>query len=99
MLNKTTFNLGQVTNTVQLNAPCSGIMQRSNPSSKFIRFHKNSEVARWVFSGYPRLVEFRSDPNYKPIIVLQIMVFGDNEMLVEYVYKEDMEKVISDGKD
>lgn len=84
------FNIGDLTNTVSLNTPCTGIIQKSHPRSNFKRFHVKSPMAEWVFSDYPRLKESYSDS--KEIVVLQIMVFGDNELLIEYVFKEDLEK-------
>lgn len=54
-------------------------------------------MADWVFSDYPRLVEkeWEYDDNYNKkyadrIVILQIMVFGDNELLIEYVYEKDI---------
>lgn len=85
MLN-TSIKLGDT--NVTFNAPCTGMIQKSHPKSNFIRFHKTSKMADWIFSDCPRLKE----GTYKceKIIVLQIMVFGDNELLMEYVYEKDI---------
>lgn len=98
MLNRTSFNIGDVTNQVSFNAPSSGIIQRSHPRSNFVRFHARSKIADWVFSDYPRLVEQEwkfSNVGYNKIyankiVVLQVMVFGDDELLVEYVNETDL---------
>lgn len=88
MLNNTTFKIGDITNEVSFNTPCSGLIQKSHPKSNFVRFHAKSPMADWVFSDYPRL---QKEPyNVYEIVVLQIMVFGDNELLVEYVYEKDL---------
>lgn len=88
MLNYTSFNTGDTTTRVSFNAPCTGIIQKSHPKSNFEVFHKASKMADWVFSDYPRLKAERY--NCDKIIVLQIMVFGDNELLMEYVYEKDL---------
>lgn len=97
MLDNKTLRIGDVTNKVSFNTPCTGMMQKSHPKSNFIRFHFKSKLAEWVFSEYPRIKGDES--GYiggqlfytKKIVVLQVMVFGDNEMLVEYVYEKDLE--------
>lgn len=45
LLNVTSFNIGEITSKVSLNTPSSGIIQRSHPRSKFVRFHSRSEYA------------------------------------------------------
>lgn len=85
MLN-TSIKLGDT--NVTFNAPCMGMIQKSHPKSNFERFHKSSKLANWVFSDCPRLKEEKY--NCDKIIVLQIMVFGDNELLIEYVYEKDI---------
>lgn len=93
MLNVTSFKIGDITNQVSFNAPCTGIIQKSHPRSNFIRFHAKSNMAEWVFSDYPRLEKetwYSNKGDTPKIVVLQIMVFGDNELLVEYVYEKDL---------
>ena len=80
------------THSVVMNPPCVGTLQKSHPRSKFVRFHKGSNYASWVFSEIPRLTESTREGYVKEIVVLQVMVFGDNEILVEYVSKSDWEK-------
>lgn len=90
MLNNTTFEIGQITNKVSFNTPCTGLMQKSHPKSNFQQFPKDCKMAEWVFSDYPRLQ--KDTYNADKIVVLQIMVFGDEEMLIEYVYEKDLEE-------
>lgn len=73
--------------SVVMPAPCVGTLQKTHRKSQFKRFHVKSEMAGYVFSGTPSLVE-----GGKEIVVLQIMTFGDNEFLMEYVYKEYWEE-------
>lgn len=51
MLNVTSFNIGEITSKVSLNTPSSGIIQRSHPRSKFVRFHSRSPMSEYA-SGF-----------------------------------------------
>lgn len=86
MLNVTSFNIGEITSKVSLNTPSTGIIQKSHPRSNFTRFHAGSPRAEYVLSDFPRLTKDSS----RKLVVLQIMVFGNDELLVEYVYEEDL---------
>jgi hypothetical protein len=79
VLNVTSFNIGEITSKVSLNTPSSGIIQRSHPRSKFVRFHSRSSMS--AFSS-------RLSKDGPEIVVLQIMVFGNDELLVEYVCEQ-----------
>lgn len=83
MLNVTSFNIGEITSKVSLNTPSSGIIQRSHPRSKFVRFHSRSSMSEYAFSG-------RLSKDGPEIVVLQIMVFGNDELLVEYVCEQEL---------
>ena len=80
------------THSVTMNPPCVGTLQKSHPKSKFEVFHKASPMAATVFSDFPRLVKERTDRTKYEIVVLQLMVFGDEEILIEYVMKSDFEE-------
>ena len=71
---------------IVMNTPCIGTLQKTHLKSYFKRFHVTSEMARYVFSNTPRL-----SCDGDEIVTLQIMSFGDNELLMEYVYKSDYE--------
>lgn len=83
MLNVTSFNIGKITSKVSLNTPSSGIIQRSHPRSKFVRFHSRSPMSEYAFSS-------RLSKDGPEIVVLQIMVFGNDELLVEYVCEQEL---------
>lgn len=83
MLNVTSFNIGEITSKVSLNTPSSGIIQRSHPRSKFVRFHSRSPMSEYAFSS-------RLSKDGSEIVVLQIMVFGNDELLVEYVCEQEL---------
>lgn len=92
MLN-TSINLGHNSQTVTFNTPSHGMIQRSHPKSRFIRFQKGSDVEKMVFplSGpsYIREGDNTWDTKYN-IEVLQVMIFGDNYYLVEIVETDDL---------
>ena len=79
---------------INMPAPCVGTLQKTHRKSKFIRFHVTSRVAGCVFSDRPHLHEDEEYPFKKSeeIVVLQIMCFGDNELLIEYVEKQYWEE-------
>ena len=72
--------------SIVMNPPCVGTLQKTHSKSKFKRFHVNSPLADVVFSETPRLSKNEGLNN---IVVLQLMCFGDSEILMEYVKKED----------
>ena len=97
MFNTTHIKMGSNTSEVTLNTPSHGIMQRSHPKSRFIRFSKGSDVEKWVFNRKEEKAycnKLREEKSYddfgKPITVLQIMVFGDIQYLCEVVNDEDL---------
>lgn len=81
MLN-TSIKLGNT--NITFNAPCTGMMQKSHPKSNFKTFPLISIEAKYIFSDYPRLNKDMKDK----IIILQIMLIGDSDFLVEYVYEK-----------
>lgn len=75
--------------SIKMTAPCVGTLQKTHRRSKFVRFHVASRMAEWVFSDNPHLHKNDTSPE---IVVLQIMCFGDNELLIEYVEKQYWEE-------
>ena len=97
MLN-TDIKLGSNSQTVKFNAPSHGMMQRSHPRSVFVRFQKDSAMEKWVFprnGDNPYIAELKYDDklydDYRDtrgrieITVLQILIFGNDQYLVEVV--------------
>lgn len=98
MFNTTNMKLGSNSQTVQFNTPSSGILQRSNPKSIFIRFQKGSNMEEMVFPSdgkNPHIHKFEfshnsydtySKSNGKiEVTVLQILIFGQDQYLVEVI--------------
>ena len=74
------------THSIVMNPPCIGTLQKTHRKSKFKKFHANSPLADVVFSSNPRMADRGQE-----IVALQIMCFGDNWFLMEYVNREDWE--------
>ncbi len=89
MFNTTNISLKGGNQNVHLHNPCSGILQRSHDNSNFLRFQVNSEMESTVFpknGTRPYITKYYSGERQMIyIIVLQILLFGDNYFLVEYV--------------
>ena len=63
----------------------SGIMAKSCPESKFVRFHQNSTSAGTYFdSNRPYRATGRGYET-RDITVLQVMICADNNFLVEFI--------------
>lgn len=89
MLN--TINLGSNSQSITLNTPSSGMMQRSHPKSIFIRFQKGSVYEEYVFPNSgdrPKMMNGKY--HFYDISVLQVMVFGQDQFLVEVVRDKDL---------
>ena len=88
MLN-TNIKLGSNSQTVTFNSPSTGTLQRSHPKSTFIRFQIGSEVEKTIFP-YNGRKPFLWDSNRDKffVMVLQVLIFGDNYYLVEVVNEE-----------
>lgn len=94
MLN-TNIQLGSNSQTVRFNQPSTGILQRSHPKSIFVRFQKNSEMEKEIFpyDGTKPFLTIKSSYDKKYVVVLQVLIFGDNSYLVEVVEEEFLNEV------
>ena len=63
----------------------SGTLRKSHPKSKFVV--RKLENNMWVFDEETPKIKDRG----KEIVVLQVMLIGDNRGLIEYVKKTDFE--------
>lgn len=88
MLNNYTQNFN---NSVNMKPACTGILQKSHPNSFFLRFHKTSRTADWIFNENPCLKKENRYEGYVEVVVLQIMYLGDDEFLCELINKELLE--------
>lgn len=70
--------------SVNIKPACTGMMQKSHPESYFTWCHVNSEFREAKVDNNPR--------------VLQVMVFGDRNMLVEMLPKDIYEQWVKESK-
>ena len=80
----------KVTNHVTFNS-VSGTLIKSCEGSKIIRFHQGSKRADQFFdpqNPHRSIKQSIGSDIIIPIIVLQVMLCGDQEFLVEYIEKE-----------
>lgn len=78
-----TINMNKNSTSVNFNAPCTGILQRSHPKSIFVKFQLGSTLSDRLFpkeGREPYLYDDMKDYGEKTIkvVVLQILVFGDS---------------------
>ncbi len=80
---------GGISSKIEINST-SGIIAKSSPESKFVRFHMGSERANMFFAlDRPHKTEGKEYPYKKEyVIVLQVMLCGENEFMVEYIDDE-----------
>ena len=76
------FNDYNTNHSVNIKTPCVGTLQKSHPKSYFHRCHVKSDY----FSKYVN----------DNMCVLQIMLFGDNEALIEFLPKDVYEEWIKE---
>ncbi len=76
--------------SVKINA-VSGTMVKNYKDSFMLRFHMKSSMADGIFDIHPHI-----NTNYegsKRVVVLQIMLCGDQEFLAEVMWKDDFDKM------
>lgn len=89
------FNSYSVDNSQQLNINAvSGTLVKNYRDSFILRFHMKSSMADLILDRHPKLKEddYR-DAKYKPVVVLQVMLCGEQELLAEVMWKEDFDKL------
>lgn len=89
----TSLSIGGIKQTVNFNTPCTGLIQKSTDKSKFARFQKGAGYEKSFFhkdNPYIYNLGYNGEErDIKNIIILQIMLFGDNNFLVEYIEIEN----------
>lgn len=86
----------------EMPAVCMGTLQKSRACSHFTRFHSKSPMAKYMFpddgharldrvvNDFGRIDKERTEAECPEVEILQIMCFGDGELLVEYAFKKDL---------
>lgn len=88
--------------TVNINA-VGGTIIKNYKNSFMLRFHMKSEMVEILFSKEPQLLKETihhgeyphtwEEKIKKPIVVLQAMLCGEQELLAEVMWKEDFDKM------
>ena len=78
------------TTNIKVNA-VNGTLVKTFRKSFFQRFHMKSTMADYVFNE----TKPRTSSCGDEIVVLQIMLCGDNEFLAELIYKEDYDEIFN----
>lgn len=91
MFNSTSYKIGGNSTTVSFNAPSTGVIQKSHPKSRFVRCAKGSKMEGWLFDENPHMQKkgkYDTWEKYADVTVLQVMVFWQDQLLVEIVHNE-----------
>lgn len=90
------FNSYSVNNSqsIQINA-VSGTIVKNYKDSFILRFHMKSSMAEQVLDMKPTLncKNKYGNTDKAPVVVLQVMLCGDQEFLAEVMWKEDFDKM------
>ena len=85
MFDTTSITTGSVSHSVTFNS-VAGTLVKSTPDSKFIRFHMESSLADTFFDKDEPCRKEASYPYTKTkVSVLQVMLCGNDQFLVEYL--------------
>ncbi len=91
-----THNTSITKTSVSFNAPATGIIQKSAPKSRFVRFAQGSRFEDNIFGIAPVMFTNKEDEDRgyaserKPITILQVLLTTNNGFLVEYIFDEDI---------
>lgn len=78
--------------TTNINA-VSGTLTKTFRKSFFKRFHMNSNMADYAFNEDKPTLKNPGYRDTREIVILQIMLCGNNELLAEIIYKEDYDRL------
>ena len=100
---RTNNNINQ---SLHINA-VSGTIVKSYAESFIIRFNAKSEIAKDILNKHSRMVKYTEyneseylpgrkyeTPVYEPVVVLQIMLCGNDVFLAEIMWKDDFDKLM-----
>lgn len=105
MLDSTNVNVSycnRYSQVVNILPACTGIIQKSSPLSKIVKCNIDSEFAEKALDEFNPHIVKTVQKSYQytsggyeeteeiPIVVLQVMVFGNNECLIEFITKEEL---------
>ena len=76
------FDTNKYSQTINIKPACSGTIQKSSPFSRIVRCAITSRWGEQLLSSLTPHIEGNE------VIILQVMVFGDNQCLIEFVDKD-----------
>lgn len=85
------FNQYDVNNSIKINA-ISGTIVKNYAKSFILRFHMKSQIADNLFSKNPYLKLYGKE---KSVVVLQVMLCGEQELLAEVMWKSDFDELFN----
>lgn len=95
----TTNNSTKISNNLNINA-VNGTILKSYPKSFFKRFHLQSDFAKRILNEHPMMDIHEKNgkagsyfSNYKPVVILQMMMCGDMDVIAEIMLKEDFDEL------
>lgn len=94
------FNSYSSNNSIKINA-VSGTIVKNYRKSFILRFHMKSSMAESILSKNPSLY-IEKTRSRRLIVVLQVMLCGDEELLAEVMWKDDFDELFkteSEGKE
>lgn len=80
--------------TTNINA-VSETLTKTFRKSFFKRFNINSKMADYVFNENKPTLTNPACSDARKIVILQIMLCGNNELLAEIIYKEDYDELFN----
>ena len=92
-------NEHKIYNNLKVNS-ISGLIIKTNPKSFFKAFDTHSEVAKSLLSKNPQIEEYRFNCYGRreyfniEVVILQIMVCGDDRVIAEIMLKEDYDECL-----
>lgn len=105
MFNTKITNNHRYSQVVNIKPACTGLIQKSSPLSTITRCHLKSPLAGTLLHPEGSYIEQRvwKKDDYDcargrwediktPVTILQVMVFGDMECLIEYMVTEELNK-------
>lgn len=103
MFDTKVINNQRYSQVVNIKPACTGLIQKSSPLSIITRCHLKSALAGTLLHPNGSYIEHRvwESNDYgrgcwkdvkTPVTILQVMVFGDMECLIEYIPTEELNK-------
>lgn len=78
--------------SIKINA-ISGTIVKNYKDSFILRFHMKSPLADKLLDATSELKIPNTSCTYKPAVVLQVMLCGEQELLAEVMWKSDFDKL------